>query len=164
MIFLLRIDWVSLLDIVRNSEIQNSLNVESLLLRIERYQLKWFGYLSRMPQKSLPKQALFAISDDKMIVGPPWQIYMDHVEDLGIIAWGFVSAKWVRWWMIVMNLELLPPRSLRFKQETEVKWSEKFTWFINSNSSIKWLFTETENLTIFVSALKESLKKLIDLR
>ena len=41
--------------------IHNSLNAESLLLRIERSKLRWFGHVSRMPQERLPKQALSAI-------------------------------------------------------------------------------------------------------
>ena len=42
------------------SEIRKSLNIEPLLLRIERSQLRWFGHVSRMPQERLPKQALLA--------------------------------------------------------------------------------------------------------
>ena len=44
----------------RSSEIQKSLNIEPLLLRIERSQLRWFGHVSRMFEKRLPKQALLA--------------------------------------------------------------------------------------------------------
>ena len=47
---------------VRSSEIRKSLNIEPLLLRIERSQLRWFGHVSRMPQERLPKQALHAKS------------------------------------------------------------------------------------------------------
>ena len=47
--FLRRIKGVTLLDKIYNSENPNSLNVESLLLRIERSQLRWFGHVSRMP-------------------------------------------------------------------------------------------------------------------
>ena len=55
--FFRRIDEVALFSKVRSSEIQKSLNIESLLLQIERSQLRWFGHVSRMPQKLLPKQA-----------------------------------------------------------------------------------------------------------
>ena len=55
-----RIEGVTLFNKVRSSEIQKSLNIEPLLLRIERSQLIWFGHVSRMPQERLPKQALLA--------------------------------------------------------------------------------------------------------
>ena len=42
----------------RNTAILESLFIESLLLRIERSQLRWFGHVSRMPQERLPKQTL----------------------------------------------------------------------------------------------------------
>ena len=54
--FLRRIKGVTLFDKVCNSENHNSLNVESLLLRIERSQLRWFGHVSRMPQERLPNR------------------------------------------------------------------------------------------------------------
>ena len=58
--FLRRIEGVTLLNKVRSSEIRKSLNIEPLLLRIERSQFRWFGHVSRMPQERLPKQALHA--------------------------------------------------------------------------------------------------------
>ena len=41
--FLRRIEGVTLFNKVRSSEIRKSLNIEPLLLRIERSQLRWFG-------------------------------------------------------------------------------------------------------------------------
>ena len=58
--FLRRIEGVTLFNKLRSSEIRKSLNIEPLLLRIERLQRRWFGHVSRMPQKRLPKQALHA--------------------------------------------------------------------------------------------------------
>ena len=58
--FLRRIEGVTLFNKVRSSEIRKSLNIEPLLLRIERSPLRWPGYVNRMPQKRLPKQALLA--------------------------------------------------------------------------------------------------------
>ena len=49
--FLRRIEGVTLFNKVRSSEIRKSLNIEPLLLRIERSQLRWFGHASRMPQE-----------------------------------------------------------------------------------------------------------------
>ena len=55
-----KIEEVTLFNKVRSSEIRKSLNIEPLLLRIERSQLRWLGHVSRMPQERLPKQALLA--------------------------------------------------------------------------------------------------------
>ena len=56
--FLRRIEGVTLFNKMRSFEIWKSLNIEPLLLRIERSQLRWFGQVSRVPQDRLPKQAL----------------------------------------------------------------------------------------------------------
>ena len=63
--FLRRIEGVTLFNKVRSSEIRKSLQIEPLLLRIERSQLRWFGHVSRMPQERLPKQALLAKANGK---------------------------------------------------------------------------------------------------
>ena len=68
--FLRRIEGVTLFNKMRSSEIRKSLNIEPLLLRIERSQLRWFGHVSRMPQERLPKQALLAIMVTTMITRP----------------------------------------------------------------------------------------------
>ena len=65
MSFLRRIDGVTSFNKVRSSEIRKSLNIEPLLLRIERSQLRWFGHVSRMPRKRLPKHALLAKANGK---------------------------------------------------------------------------------------------------
>jgi len=57
--FLRRIEGATLFDKVRSSEIRKSLNINSQFLLIERSQLsRWFGFVSRMPQERLLKQAL----------------------------------------------------------------------------------------------------------
>ena len=53
--FLRRIEGVTLFNKVRSSKIRKSLNIEPLLLRIERSQLRWFGHVSRMPQEKTPQ-------------------------------------------------------------------------------------------------------------
>ena len=67
--FLRRIEGVTLFNKVRSSEIRKSLNIEPLLLRIERPQPRWFGHVSRMPQERLPKQALLAKANGRRLVG-----------------------------------------------------------------------------------------------
>ena len=69
--FLRRIEGVTLFNKMCSSEIRKSLNIEPLLLRIERSQLRWFGHVSRMPQERLPKQALLAKENGRRPVGRP---------------------------------------------------------------------------------------------
>ena len=47
-------------DRVRSSAIQEGLEVEVLLLCVERSQLRWFGLLTRMPPGRLPKEVFLA--------------------------------------------------------------------------------------------------------
>ena len=49
--FLQRIEGVTLFNKVRSFEIRESLNIEPLLLRIERSQLRWFGHVCTMHQE-----------------------------------------------------------------------------------------------------------------
>ena len=49
--FLRRISGLTLLDKVKSADIRESLNIELLLLRIERSQLRWYGHVTRMPQE-----------------------------------------------------------------------------------------------------------------
>ena len=67
--FLRKIEAVTLFNKVRSSEIRKSLNIEPLLLRIKRSQLRWFDHVSRMPQERLPKQALLAKANGRRPVG-----------------------------------------------------------------------------------------------
>ena len=46
--FLRRISGLTLLDKVKSADIRESLNIESLLLRLERPQLRWYGHVTRM--------------------------------------------------------------------------------------------------------------------
>ena len=91
--FLRKIEGVTRFDKVRSSEIRKSLNIEPLLLQIERSQLRWFGHVSRMPQERLPKQALLAKTkgedqwDDLELNGPITLMILDG------IARGFTQAK-----------------------------------------------------------------------
>ena len=67
---------------MHSSEIRKSLNIEPLLLRIERSQRRWFGHVSRMPQKRLPKQALLAKANGRRPVGRPRTRWTNYIEDL----------------------------------------------------------------------------------
>ena len=69
--FLRRTEEVTLFYKVCSSEIRKSLNIEPLLLRIERSQLRWLGHASIMPQERLPKQVLLAKANRRRPVGRP---------------------------------------------------------------------------------------------
>ena len=69
--FLRKIEGVTMFDKHRNTAIRESLDIESLLFRIERSQFRWFCHVSRMPQERLPKQTLFAEVSGKRPVGRP---------------------------------------------------------------------------------------------
>ena len=69
--FLQKIEGVTLFNKVRSSKIRKSLNIETLLFRIEKSQVKWFGHVRRMPLKRLPKQALLAKANGRKPVGRP---------------------------------------------------------------------------------------------
>ena len=81
--FLRRIEGVTLFNKMRSSEIRKSLNIDPLLLQIERSQLRWFGNVSRMLQERLPKQALLAKANGRRAVGRPRTRWTDYIEDLG---------------------------------------------------------------------------------
>ena len=115
--FLRRIEGVTLFNKVRSSEIRKSLNIEPLLLRIERSQLRWFGHVSRMPQERLPKQASHAKANGRRPVGRPRTRWTDYIEDLGWNRLGLRPSEMMevmedrKVWRL--NLELLPPQPSR---------------------------------------------------
>ena len=58
--FLRRISDLTLLDKVKSADIRESLNIESLLLRLKRSQLCWYEHVTRnVPGKNSQKTALF---------------------------------------------------------------------------------------------------------
>ena len=97
---------------MRSSEIQKSLNIEPLLLRTERSQLRRFGHVSRMPQERLPKQALLAKAKGRRPVARSRARWTDYMEDLGWNRLGLCPSKMMEVmedcevWRL--NLELLP--------------------------------------------------------
>ena len=91
--FLRRIEGVTLFNKVRSSESRKSLNIEPLLLQIEKSQLRWFGRVSRMPQERLPKQALLAKANGRRPIGRPRTKWINYIKDLGWNRWDFIHAK-----------------------------------------------------------------------
>ena len=112
--FLRRVAGFSLRDRVRSSVIREGLGVESLLLRVERSQLRWFGHLSRMPAGCLPREVYQACPTGKRPRGRPrirWRNYISNLaeERLGIPEPELADAARERkaWRRM---LDLLPPR------------------------------------------------------
>ena len=100
--FLRRIEGVTLFNKVRSSEIRKSLNIEPLLLRIKRSQLRWFGHVRERLKKDLSPNKLYLpkqMGEDQLD-----GIELDGPITLRILngtALDFTQAKWWRWWKTV---------------------------------------------------------------
>ena len=80
--FLRRISDLTLLDKVKSAGIRESLNIESLLLRLERSQLYWCGHMTRMSQETTAKKLLCLTPVGQRPRGRPRTRRRDYVEDL----------------------------------------------------------------------------------
>ena len=103
-------------DKLRSSEIRKSLNVEPLLLRIERSQLRWFTHVSRISQERLSKQVLLVRIAGKRPIGRPRTRLLQHIESLDRNRLGPGPNKLKEVVVVVdrdvwrLNLEMLPRR------------------------------------------------------
>ncbi|TWW53877.1 R2DM Retrovirus-related Pol polyprotein from type II retrotransposable element [Takifugu flavidus] len=82
MSFLRRVAGLSLRDRVRSSAIREELGVESLLLRVERSQMRWLGHLVRMPPGRLPGEVFRACPSGRRPPGRPRTRWRDYVSRL----------------------------------------------------------------------------------
>ena len=120
--FLRRIGEVTLFNKVRSSEIRKSLNIEPLLLRIKRSQLRWFGHVSRMSQERLPKQALHAKANGRRPVERLRTRWTDYIEDLGWNRLGLHPSQMMEvmenleMWRLNLELQLSPQLSRKSGQ------------------------------------------------
>ena len=80
--FLWRISGLTLQDKVKSADIRESLNIESLLLRLERSQMRWYGHVTQMSQKRTAKKLLCSTPIDRKPRGRPRTRLRDYVEDL----------------------------------------------------------------------------------
>ena len=80
--FLRRISGLTLLDKVKSADIRESPNIESLLLRLERSQLRWYGHVTRMSQERTAKKLLCSTPIGRRPRGRPRTRWRDYVEDL----------------------------------------------------------------------------------
>ena len=121
--FLRRICGLTRLDKVKSTVIRESLNIESLLLRLERSQLRWYGHVTRMSQERTARQLLYSTPNGRRPRGRPRTRWQDYVEDLGWSRLGIppkhlaLVAEDRDAWKI--QLELLPPQPIKEKQATE---------------------------------------------
>ena len=75
---------VTMFHKLRYLAICESLNIESLLLRIEGSQPRWFGYVSREPQERLAKQIVCVVEViGQKPVGRLRTRWLDYMKDLG---------------------------------------------------------------------------------
>ena len=115
--FMQKIKKVTMFDKHRNTTIRESLNIQSLFLRIEISQLRWLGHVSRMPHEWLPKQTLYAEVSGKMQIGRPRTRWLDFIEDRDWNRLGLHPSKtqsvMVGRELRRLNLELLPPQPFR---------------------------------------------------
>ena len=80
--FLRRISGLTLLDKVKSADIREFLNIEALLLRLERSQLRWYVHVTRMSQERTAKKLLCSTPIGRRPRGRPRTRWRDYVEDL----------------------------------------------------------------------------------
>ena len=120
--FLRRISGLTLLDKIKSADIRESLNIEALLLRPERSQLRW--YVTRMPPERTAKKLLCSTPIGRRSRGRPRTRWRNYVEDLSRSRLGipaehlsFVAEDRDAW---RLQLELLPPRSPKDKRVQKI--------------------------------------------
>ncbi|CAF3333272.1 unnamed protein product [Rotaria sp. Silwood2] len=80
--FLRRVAGLTLRDKIRSSDIRESLQIEPLLLHIERSQLRWLGHIIRMPHNRLPYQIFNVTLSGKRPIGRPRTSWRKYIEKL----------------------------------------------------------------------------------
>ena len=93
--FLRRTAGVSLRDHIHSSTIRQELNVEPLLLTVEKSQLRWLGHVLRQPEERLVRQALIADVQGKRPRGRPRSTWLNTMRQIVTgrcdIPWEFVE-------------------------------------------------------------------------
>ena len=109
--FLRKISGLTLLHKVKSADICESPNVESLLLRLERSQLRWYELATRMSRERTAK---------KLLCLTPIGQRPDYIEDLSWSRLGippehlsFVAADRVAWRLELEQLRPRPPKDKR---------------------------------------------------
>ena len=89
--FLRRISGLTLLDKIKSADIRESLNIEALLLRLERSQLRWYGHVTRMSQERTATKLLCSTPIGRRPRGRPRTRWRDYVEDLSWSRLGILA-------------------------------------------------------------------------
>ena len=80
--YLRKVVGVRRIERIRNTTIREYLNVEQLLLKVERSQLRWFGHVLRMPESRLPNRVYSAQPTGRRPVGRPRNRWSDEIKSL----------------------------------------------------------------------------------
>ena len=120
--FLRRIVGVTRIDRIRNTDIRETLQIEPLLLMVERQQLRWFGHVLRMPPERAVQRILMATTDERRPVGRPRTRWIDQINGLcrraGVdpsdaLTLAEDRAEWKR---LTTGLPSRPERTMRVRQ------------------------------------------------
>ena len=109
---------------VKSADIRESLNIELLLLRLERSQLRWYGHVTRIYQERTAKKLLCSTPIGRRPRGRPRTRWQDYAEDLSWSRLGipaehlsFVAEDPDAW---RLQLKLLFPRPLKDKRVQKI--------------------------------------------
>ena len=118
-----RISGLALLDKVKSADIRESLNIQALLPRLERSQIRWYGHVTRMSQERTAKKLLCSTPIGRRLRGRPRTRWRDYVEDLrwsrlGIPAehLSYVAEDRDAWRLQLKLLPSLPPKDKRVQK------------------------------------------------
>ena len=69
-------------DKIRNTKIRDQVKTDSLEIKIERNQLRWFGLINRMNSSRIPKQILECKQNGKMPRGRPKKTWQETITEI----------------------------------------------------------------------------------
>ena len=69
-------------DRIRNTRIREEVKTESLEIKIERNQLRWYGHLNRMSENRIPKQILECKQTGKLPRGRPRKMWEEVITEI----------------------------------------------------------------------------------